>query len=347
MTKRTALLLPLVLLVGCLDPGERAQSGGCPPGEVCNPSTPRGLYFGGATLSDCLLCDPGIKATAVGGTQTIIVHDADGGLFTRTFDAEAWGPGFSITEVAPPDVVVQAETASWTELSIVDTQGRLYDKIDIRAVDLAEVELIPSPFQAAGVGVDDTWVLWNNGGSVVARLSGNGQRLVDESMQLAMTGDADQPRWDRLTTRGASAGDHTVTISRGETSYEFPVRVVDEVTDLSLFEGMGSDPVEPFPANQAQTFCFRAHNGSDIIVGARFEFRLTGNAELEESFLNGCVYVTGTEPGAVVLDVKAGDFSYPFAMTVTEAETATARQRADLPAPSAIVPVPGVRALGR
>src|SRR5579862_1969993 len=69
--------VPFLALAACQTAGDRSGTGMCPQGEVCSPKTPKGLDFRGPDYADDWIADATIKPTAVGGTQTIQILDAE------------------------------------------------------------------------------------------------------------------------------------------------------------------------------------------------------------------------------------------------------------------------------
>ncbi len=356
LTRLTLALVPIVALTGCYEPdgGDRAVSGDCPAGEICNPTTPNGLYFTGTPWTDCFLsCDPGVKTTAIGGTQTITVltgANSSSAVFTQPFAVDSFGNGVSVDSVSPPDFVIRGESSSWTEVSVVDGQGRLYDKIDLFARPLRDIS-IRAPLGDLLGGGEDGWVAWAAGGaSIIATLTGtNGSQLADESLGMALAGEPDgvyKTAWNRVALRPIAAGEHTLEISQNGDVHSFGITAVDEVHDIAS-SNLGAEPSEPFPAQQPQTFCFQAYHLTDVIVGIEIGFSIVGEGvTITPALFKNCIEITGQQAGPAILDVFAGDLRYAIALEIVAAESASARTRPFVPDTSDVVAVPGMRAAG-
>jgi hypothetical protein len=300
------------------DAGDRALGGGCPAGEVCDPST-EGLHFEGATFAEGLFEVGDVKRLAVGGRQDVRLFETDADGHHVAF-ADAYVAGFDAgaidIEATTGNVVTLRGLATGSgKLRITNpSTGELFDRLTVSASEVDTAELAPS------------LVILLDGGSDTARLYTPGAigfihlrsvdelSLVDEDAAITGTGIA-QSRWDTFTVGKVAPGPHTLTITAGDHA---PIAVDYEVVHADVLVHKLGDEVT---RTGRGTVCFGARNAGRP-VHASWTFEIDGGT-LDGSPFVGCTNVLpgdGTE-----LTVRAFADGLSTSVTLPIVETSTKR----------------------
>lgn len=208
MTRRHRILrlttsagILLALCLACTVDGERAATGECPEGEVCSETTPSGLSFGGAWLTDIGTGDV-VLPTADGGTQNIVW--TGGGSDAEAAVETSWVAALDPTDderdiwslwKGPTARRVTGLTAGETFLRVTDpSTGELYDRLSLsvrRVASVEATELGAEPNAGLTAGTHTT---------VVIRLVDDADgRLVDEGMTITCEGATlERATWDSV-----------------------------------------------------------------------------------------------------------------------------------------------------
>ena len=311
---RTLLpFLALLPLPGCLDEGYRAEHG-CPAGEVCSDTTPDGLLFGGASFGDeSLFGDPGVKVTAVGGTQRIDVYDnATGTALRARYDATVSDDALEILAAGGASVEVAGRAPGGASLELRD-DGGLLDRIWLTSAAIDEIALVVPPHEGYRSDGTRPAVLWQGASIdlVVQLATAGGTRLVDETLRI----DGAAPsRWDTAAIDAVPAGGVTLTVEAGDRP---PVTLAMPAT-AAIDAVTGALIGDEARAGGSAIVCFEAEDDGADVLGAPWELAATGPATLEGAWpfapncavlaltAEGTVTVTGAAPGAsatVTIDV--------------------------------------------
>ena len=271
------LLVALVLSVASShgSEGDRASTGQCPPGEVCSPDTPSGLYFKGPDFGDeFIFPDHTVGITAVGGMQKIEIEDAGWGHLSD-FDADCTYSAFSVEAIDPPFVRVHADAIGSSYLRILDPDnGELYDRLNIHSLPVQQVEVL----SAAPSFLVQNWQnqatrLYYSGKPTfwLVRLKNVDKRLVDESLVFSV-GDANHTavinstHWDRVEILPASDATRlevTVTTGSGATG----IGEVDLTFEIDRIEDDVEQPVpNTLDASQVLFVSFSGLTDDDRVV---------------------------------------------------------------------------------
>jgi hypothetical protein len=300
-TMRSTLILASSLLsptlVACVDAGERAEYG-CPPGEVCSPTTPEGLLFAGPTFADGW-ADRSVKRTAVGGVQVIELYDNrnDSELrvpYNASFDADA----LEVIDTTRNLVETRGMVAGQARLRITDSYG-LLDRIMVSATAIATAELVPVPWSSGRAADEGPWVAWAgaDGRFFIALRDDIGERLVDEAMTIASPG-AIPTRWDAFDLVVPAAG-IDVTVTAG--ARQAPIALAAPATSSVTAVRTEPDDDQPRRAGTSEYVCFDAFDGGAQIVFAPWTFQVGGPARIDGGAPGGCARVHFDAVGTVVV----------------------------------------------
>jgi hypothetical protein len=332
----------MVALFGCNVQGERASSfnnncalfepcnsdpqSNCPEGETCSASL-AGLSFEGAQVFDDNAWFPWIPSTAVGGAQTISVIIGDVYATDLLFDAKGTD-SIEIASASRPDVTIQGTADGKGYLRIVESgTNTLFDRIELDVSPVADVRILP--VQGTFLAGDDENVEWallggNQAHLGVMLLDGLNERLVDEGIKIAVSGNGSEaaaPTWD---TRKVSVEPSGSVNIQGATSAGFSVDktfpIVEKVSEIVRVQNSyDSDHSAPFTTNQ-RIICFRAMEGQFAVHGAAWSFVVEGtlvndfpNNDADDS-LGSCLIVHATASGTGTITAQAGGFKKTFSI---------------------------------
>ena len=314
--------LPLMLLAACAELGDRAQNG-CPPGEACSPLTPDGLAFSGRSVSDAMFgLDDELYGTAVGGVQSIDLHDlATGRDLALPYVATTNTAGVSVAATDGNRVRLAAGAAGSGRLRISASDGLLMDRIDIRAAQVTEIGL-SWPWISDAIGRRRPVKVWAGGRAylVLALYDALGRRLVDESATIRLTGqvgDLDTYGWDTFELTSVPVGGTTVAIDVGGVSFAQAIDAVDTLDAVEVVDATRSD----IQSGDSVSVCLVARSGEAHVHGAPWQFVSVGPAELTgadggDGILDNCASVRTTAPGAVTVTATIGGLSASSQLTV-------------------------------
>lgn len=343
-TPMTLLLLScLAALVACATEGFRAGSGGvCPRDQVCSDETPEGLLFRGTDVAGAWLSfDGGIKTVATGGTQTIEVYRNIVGepAFTRSFDAEVDGDGWSVSEPAPPTVRVTADKQGVGFLRIVERDtGELYDEVDLLALDVAGVSAHANVYPYTGSA---PWAMLTGGprSVYVALDAAGGERLVDEGMALEAEDATSAARtwWDVIELERDEPGTAVVRATTGGVAHEMEVEFVDAIDTLAAVAAPS-----PIEVGASAFVCIEARLGDLVVHGVSVTYSAEGAVGHEADWLLfGCPMVEGRSVGTGTLVAESGGLTLEVPIEVIPAAD---QRRADTADEAPRVGTPGARA---
>lgn len=313
-TRLAALLLPLPF-AACAVQGERADTGGCPVGEVCSPQTPTGLTFQGLSLGDAWF-DGGLHPTAAGGSQPILVRQAprngvgNGTPLTQPFTPLTTDDAFTATASGSIVSLAAAAPASgW--LRIVDADGDLMDRIVIDAANPARLEL-RSPTTELAPGRSLAMVPGTTRTLVTAIVASNGTRLVDEGLQVAIAGvDAERLGWDThaftLATEPA-----TLTITTGALTTTLTIAIAAAAERLELLAH------DPLTRGGSTVVCLAPLAGDRQVLGLAMTWTDAVGAEVSpiDTLLDNCALVHPTSDAPVAVTVAVPGASARLSLPV-------------------------------
>lgn len=346
------LVLVLGMVSGCLPGGERARGWGyggdggeweegggggsgsnCIPGEVCSDATPGGLYFKSAGFFDSFF-QSGPETVAVGGVETILVYrDTQGGKpFDLPFDAATTGV-MSVQSTSGASVAVTAGKDGTGYLRLVEPGTELlYDRFQLTAAAVTQMRLGPMeafPFFDPAIPQISWALLASSTTPLVVSLLGGEARLIDESIDLTVSGNAtvdDQyPTWDRYFVTVGASGSVTLTGKLGSgklASVTMPI--VEKADDIVPLPSSEIDsPDAPLTTKKSGHYCFRAMSSGKGVAGTTYV--VTGSDELGvgDGLWPGCVVVHGSKPGTATLTVEAAGAKKTFSIKVVTAAAAT------------------------
>lgn len=322
----------------CGDGGYRNQTGACPEGEVCSPETEDGLHFVGPIIAEGLFDSRGVKPLATGGTQSIAIElsvDGERSPFDLAYDATIDGTAATIEARQANLLLLRGGAPSEDHLRIKDpSDGTLFDQIAISSQAITKIGLSRTFIDViAGIPADDS-ILYAPGSSAYIELRGApGYGLVDESMQISGSG-ITQTKWDQIRLGNLAPGPHPITVVAGGQTAQLQVTVVAGPDRLEL--SWGGTQLE---LGVPHIVCYGSFLGTRY-VHVPWGFNADG-ADVEPSYLEGCVNVTARKTGAVVIHVFGGGLaidhtassvravrSKPTASPDPATEVATAGERA-------------------
>lgn len=279
------LTVPL-FLAACNTAGERADTGKCPAGEVCSPSTPYGLHFIGNNLADELFGGNGPAATAIGGTQDVALEydrgDGERIALSLPYDADDdGGLGVTVLSHAGSVVTVKGARSRSNYLRITDPQtGELFDRYMMSGAALTSMRLVGTSFEATPTDRPD--LVFAPGeeeigialvGDVQESSGTHAERIVDTSMILDLPG-ATRTSWDSIKIADAQVGTYPLMVTAGDKpAAAMPIEIVanaDAVAPLSSSYTI--------PAGGSANVCFQATSNGRYIYGLVWNFNVDGEA---------------------------------------------------------------------
>jgi len=319
----------LVFVAGCLEAGERAAScpdgdtsctTTCPAGETCSPDTPNGLYFGGATTCNSAYAG-GPMATAVGGTQTIVID----GLGILPFTVAVDGDAFTAMAGAGGTVAVTGVADGTAELRILDPgTGELYDRI---ALDVATAESaqVSSCTTLWGDG-EPTHVLWFDSTALLAvELVGGGTVLADQTMTIALPAGSNPYSWDSFApsvplATGTLAVETTLTDGTPLTA---TAGVVDHADAVTYAATLGEPLSDGLAVGDTGLYAFAATSAGAGIMDVPFTTATDAPLSVGPYAVTGdFVSVDAVAVGDGHLTVSAGGAHATFEIPVIAAKAA-------------------------
>jgi hypothetical protein len=332
------LFVPLLLLPACADLGDRAAMGECPDGQVCSPLTPEGLEFTGSTFAGGgLFGDPGLKVTAVGGTQTVSAYDHEtGSALSVPFDASITGEALDVTGTSGNQVDLEAPGDGFGKLQLVDREDRLLDSITMETTPIGSIRVGSGSLGERTNSLDIA--LWSGAQDIplaVVLTSENGlQRLADESMVITTaTGDIDVYGWDALVVTNVTT-DLDLEITAGDRAplaMSIPAATVLETAYATLLSGNVVHAV-----GSSESVCLHATGRGGEVLGVPWVVTVDGPATLSETqfWYRNCFDVTLDAAGTVTVTATApGELTTSVELNVTAPSQKPTRviTRTDLP----------------
>lgn len=340
---KSLVIAALALAVPACMGGTREETGTCPSGYTCSSATPNGLLFVGASLANEVELT-GPAPTAVGGTQIIqLEYEPSGAVSFETFDlpftADAnGGAGVKVDTTQASSVTVIGAGAGSNYLSILDPNKDLYDEKLLTGAAIATIALTPTDGETIPAGAQVAF----GAGTIdlgISLTSSGGQRLVDESMTVTVTGQSPtQIAWDTYELEGALAGSADVVISAagGTGSATIPIEIVNEPDTITA---QASAPTT-IPPNGSAVVCFEATSAGVYVADLAWTFTVDGESAIASS---NCAFVSTTKTsGTVAVTAMVANLTGMTTLTVTNAQVRPAPQAA--PEPEAWRSPYGVRA---
>jgi hypothetical protein len=321
--------LLLLLAPACTDLGDRAENG-CPIGETCSSQTPEGLEFSGPYFGDAgFFADPGVKVTAVGGTQTVeLIDHATGQPFGGRFEATTTTAALNVADTGAGTVTLAGASPGSGQLEIRSFSGLLHDRLSVEADGVSSATLVPAWTQWRDT--DARWEVWAGATAslVVAIHGAGGARLVDESMEILGAG-VTRDAWDSVRIPVAAEG-ASLAINTGDVgTIDLTVAATAQIDDFVVSQLLEGQP----HVGDLQSWCFRArHQGADVLF-VPWTFTVEGPAHEEGTALfDNCVNVELDAVGLVTIHAQAPDHE-PFTASfdVFPAEGRAARRAPTAP----------------
>jgi hypothetical protein len=312
----------------------RAETGGCPVGLTCSTETPNGLFFVGAAFSDGIVGASDVAPIAAGGVEKIEAvtgTNANSPPFGGSFTATSSDPSVLVVDFVTPPSLQARGVATGTSYARLFQPGTsmLLDEVDVKVEPIAKATLVPLELalvldQAKGTP-PAPWALLAGAADpipLVAQLhAANGDRLVDEEMQIASTAaSVTQPAWDlAAATLPAQPGTADFTIQAGGASFAVTAPLVASVDDIESWAGMATMPPTVTTTSDV-SLCFTARSGGVPVAGATWQYNasagLTVQMTASATVFGNCVEVQGTAVGPATVTVTASGFTKSFAVTV-------------------------------
>ena len=314
--------VPLLALAACETAGDRSATGQCPQGEVCSTKTPKGLHFRGPDYADDWIADATIKPTAVGGTQTITILNAQDEQnlafpYAATLDSNA------LTADAPSGAMLTLHggAAGSALLRITDpTDGnKLFDRVTVTATPIATADVVAFHDEALAAGDPAPAIMLGNTVQLEARLwdSSGIHRIVDTSLAITVTGqDVTPTTWDTVSLTPTAIGTIGVQLTAGNSQHNVnPISVVDSID--GVVPGYTSfDAANPPRANQSLVACIEARKGAQPVVGLSWQFTVTGADSSAPWVASNCMTFTKATAGQVTIHGSAGGQGADFVINV-------------------------------
>lgn len=316
---RLWLLSVAALWLACGVDGDRAMMG-CPPDEVCDPTTPEGLNFGGQSPSDGL---SNTLPTAAGGTQSFWIRGAGTSeTIPDAFEAVSSNESVLVVDgVSSARVDVRGVAPGMAQLRIVNEMDELFDRTTLTVSALARIELrsVGNWYSSGLLRSDEPppdWAFLRGGRArVVAALYSSGDdRLVDGSLAFTEREGLTPDAWDAAVMDLPESGETLeLAIVAGGVERVASAPLVGEVESLAR-QGEPMDLLRTPTVRVGDTdqHCFTPMNAGRVVAGVRFELEVEGPilAEVNEdpatdSLDYGCVRVTGESTGDATLTIRA------------------------------------------
>jgi len=320
------LALLSIPLVGCTG-GERARTNACPANEQCSSATPFGLHFIGDEITGVFESNfAGPPPTAVGGTQAVeLQYDRNGDQGLVPLDLpyltdDDGGLGVVVDHTGGPVVTLRGAGNGSNYLRILDPDdGTLYDRKQLAGVAIQSIALAPTNLNSTvPAGIDLAWV---PGEPIGIALIGEAQRLVDDSMQLAMpTGE--RIAWDQMYPADETVGTYSLSVPAGDRpATSFDVVIVDHADAVAAIE-----PPSAIAPGTTTELCFAPTSAGRFIVGLTWMIQVGDDLPIETK--SNCVYVSApNNASTLTVQASAGGQSTTITLPVAapaSAATATA-----------------------
>jgi hypothetical protein len=301
----TLLALPLAACGGdpALDP--------CARDLRCSPDAPNGLYFTGPGLGDRLTdADAPIDRVAVGGREIAVAHDNKTGKPIDVTSAPSFdGDQLEAKSASKSEIELTAKKAGDDELHLDDAEGRLLDKVVVRARDLKDVGVIASD-EYPRVAPGAAWA----GAQVhltVALTDKDGERLVDQGLTVTGTG-AQSTAWDTVQLTVPAGGVALQVKAAGASAKALAIDALADAhqltaTDVSVVLGDKKDTKE----QDQLTVCMHGKSAKGAVIGLPWQVAVTGPAHTVDGgsiYGHNCVdlKVTGTGDVTVSASLTGG-----------------------------------------
>ncbi len=316
----------LLAAAACETSGDRSGTGQCPQGEVCSAKTPKGLHFRGPDFADDWIADATIKRTAVGGSQTISIVNAQDEQ-DLSFPYTAKLDSASLLADAPVGALLtlHGNGAGTATLRIEDAaDGKLFDRVGIEATEIASADVVAFHDEALLANDPPPSIMLGGPVQVMARLYNGLGRLVDQDLQIAISGAPTTPlTWDTVQVTPSAIGTLGVTLHAGGAQRATgSITVVDSID--SVVPGWTSfDATNPPRANQSLVACIEAVKDGAPVVGLDWTLTATGADTTASWFAVNCITFVRKTAGTVTVHGVAGGKSADFAVPVDTAAAAT------------------------
>lgn len=302
------------------DAGDRALTGACPEGEVCDPATEEGLHFEGLVLGEGLLDSHDVKTLAIGGRQDVAVFDVDdAGRHVPL--ALSYTPEFSTSAVAIEDqrdnIVTLRGTANGEgHLRILAADsGELFDRVAVAARAIDNVRLLPTLAVSLDQNGGSASTLYAAGAIGYVRLvDAGGSSLVDQDAAITGTG-ITQTDWDRFVVGALAPGSHQVAITAGGGAPR-PLTLEVAIPDEVVVSLNGGNP----PRDGSTMACFAARSaGRPMQASWRYAVDF---GSVERTSFEGCVKIRpGTRDTVIVRAYASDDVSLELELPVDDASS--------------------------
>jgi hypothetical protein len=270
----------------------------CPDHEVCSDLTPAGLVFFGSHLESSWTLGPAtVHATAVGGTQTLLLFDPYRNLtLSHPVDASMLGAALEVEDVDANRVQVRGLVAGSALLRITPRgSDELLDRTTLHTAAVEGVAL-SSPGERRSTGARrDVWLAGAAVAAHVALSDGEGHPVVDDRMAIAWADGG--PAFEQCSFRDPACTTWFIArVPARDTSADLAIRAGDRTFVVPLERAPAVDAVvatvDTSGAEAAgAVVCFEAHAGDDRrVVGLDWRFELDGTVQAA-ALARNCVVV--------------------------------------------------------
>jgi hypothetical protein len=313
------------LLFAACTGGERADTGQCPAGETCSSKTRYGLHFIGAGLADELNLG-GPLPTAVGGTQNIdLQYDLHGYGVLMPLDLpytadDDGGAGIAVVSHNAATVTIRGAGAAANYLRILDaSDGTLFDRMMLNGAEVQTVSLVPAELQAVPANAPLAWAAGAQrsfgvalNGTVPSSSGPVATRLIDESMQLALSGISNSViAWDTVYVSVATAGTYPLSVTAGDRGATELAFVVTDHADS--IDATGAPTT--IPAGGTQQVCLAATFQGRFVLDFEWAWAVDGTSMTTHGSPCYIVQTTKTS-GSVAVQATAGGQSVTLSLAV-------------------------------
>lgn len=310
----------LLATTACGSLGDRARAG-CPSGEVCNPDTPDGLRFYGASLAGTIESSP--SPVAVGGHQAIHFQDAGNAarvLPTHTVvSSNAAVLGAASTGAGAGALMGLA--AGTADVRVVDGENRLIDRLTLSVAAIDHVDVIATDDLLVALAETETHApvafAAGVGHAGVALLSAGGVRLVDDAATITSTAAINTPEWDTIEATFGST-DVPLTVHAGGSTFDVVAHVAGAIDELELVSALLPTDMAGAPlVGVGDSVCvvFRSA-GARVVGGSQVAtFRVDGTATAADA-TGHCVPLPSGLGTSVTVEATVGSVVRSFTLAV-------------------------------